>query len=35
MEEGQSLIWRGAMIMKAIEQFLRDYFMVRIRCFGY
>ncbi|MFT5660856.1 MAG: ATP-binding protein involved in chromosome partitioning [Sulfurimonas sp.] len=24
MEEGQSLIWRGAMIMKAIEQFLRD-----------
>ena len=26
MEEGQSLIWRGAMIMKAIEQFLRDIF---------
>jgi len=24
MEEGQALIWRGAMIMKAIEQFLRD-----------
>ncbi len=24
LEEGQSLIWRGAMIMKAIEQFLRD-----------
>jgi len=24
MEEGQSLIWRGAMIMKAIEQLLRD-----------
>jgi ATP-binding protein involved in chromosome partitioning len=24
MEEGQSLIWRGAMVMKAIEQFLRD-----------
>ena len=24
MEQGQSLIWRGAMIMKAIEQFLRD-----------
>lgn len=24
MEEGQSLMWRGAMIMKAIEQFLRD-----------
>lgn len=23
-EEGKSLIWRGAMIMKAIEQFLRD-----------
>ena len=23
-ESGQSLIWRGAMIMKAIEQFLRD-----------
>ena len=23
-EEGQSLIWRGSMIMKAIEQFLRD-----------
>ncbi len=24
MEPGQSLIWRGSMIMKAIEQFLRD-----------
>jgi ATP-binding protein involved in chromosome partitioning len=24
MEQGQSLIWRGAMVMKAIEQFLRD-----------
>ncbi|NPA51004.1 MAG: Mrp/NBP35 family ATP-binding protein [Epsilonproteobacteria bacterium] len=24
LEPGQSLIWRGAMIMKAIEQFLRD-----------
>ncbi len=24
MENGQSLIWRGAMIMKAIEQLLRD-----------
>lgn len=24
MDDGQSLIWRGAMIMKAIEQFLRD-----------
>lgn len=24
MEEGQSLIWRGAMIMKAIEQLLKD-----------
>jgi len=24
MEEGQALIWRGAMIMKAIEQLLRD-----------
>jgi len=24
MEEGQSLMWRGAMIMKAIEQLLRD-----------
>ena len=24
MEDGQSLIWRGAMIMKAIEQLLRD-----------
>ena len=24
LDEGQSLIWRGSMIMKAIEQFLRD-----------
>ena len=24
MEEGKALIWRGSMIMKAIEQFLRD-----------
>ncbi len=24
MEEGQSLIWRGSMVMKAIEQLLRD-----------
>jgi ATP-binding protein involved in chromosome partitioning len=24
MEEGQSVIWRGSMVMKAIEQFLRD-----------
>jgi len=24
LEEGQSLIWRGAMIMKAVEQFLKD-----------
>lgn len=24
MESGQALVWRGAMIMKAIEQFLRD-----------
>jgi ATP-binding protein involved in chromosome partitioning len=24
LEEGQSVIWRGSMIMKAIEQFLRD-----------
>jgi ATP-binding protein involved in chromosome partitioning len=24
MNEGESLIWRGSMIMKAIEQFLRD-----------
>jgi ATP-binding protein involved in chromosome partitioning len=24
MDEGQSLIWRGAMIMKAVEQLLRD-----------
>ncbi len=24
MEQGQALIWRGSMIMKAIEQFLRD-----------
>ena len=24
VESGRSLIWRGAMIMKAIEQFLKD-----------
>ena len=24
MEEGMSLIWRGSMIMKAIEQLLKD-----------
>jgi len=24
MEDGQSVIWRGSMVMKAIEQFLRD-----------
>ena len=24
MEEGQSIIWRGAMVMKAVEQLLRD-----------
>ncbi len=24
MDEGQSVIWRGSMVMKAIEQFLRD-----------
>lgn len=24
MEEGQSIIWRGAMVMKAIQQFLQD-----------
>ena len=24
MQEGQSLIWRGAMIMKAVDQLLRD-----------
>lgn len=34
MDEGQALIWRGSMIMKAIEQFLRD-FMVRVRLFSY
>ena len=32
MEEGQSLIWRGAMIMKAIEQFLRDILWSELDC---
>lgn len=32
MEEGQSLIWRGAMIMKAIEQFLRDILWAELDC---
>ena len=32
MEEGQSLIWRGAMIMKAIEQFLRDILWGELDC---
>jgi len=32
MEEGQSLIWRGAMIMKAIEQFLRDILWSDLDC---
>jgi len=32
MEEGQSLIWRGAMIMKAIEQFLRDIMWSDLDC---
>ena len=31
-EEGQSLIWRGAMIMKAIEQFLRDILWSELDC---
>ena len=32
MDEGQSLIWRGAMIMKAIEQFLRDILWSDLDC---
>ncbi len=32
MEQGQSLIWRGAMIMKAIEQFLRDILWSDLDC---
>ncbi|MDX1294981.1 MAG: P-loop NTPase, partial [Sulfurimonadaceae bacterium] len=32
MEEGQSLIWRGAMVMKAIEQFLRDILWSELDC---
>ena len=32
MEEGQSLIWRGAMVMKAIEQFLRDILWSDLDC---
>lgn len=32
MEEGQSLMWRGAMIMKAIEQFLRDILWSELDC---
>ncbi len=32
MEEGQSLIWRGAMIVKAIEQFLRDIMWSDLDC---
>ena len=32
MEEGQSLIWRGAMIMKAVEQFLRDILWSDLDC---
>jgi len=32
MEEGQSLIWRGAMIMKTIEQFLRDIMWSDLDC---
>lgn len=32
MEEGQSLIWRGAMIMKTIEQFLRDILWSDLDC---
>ncbi len=31
-EDGQSLIWRGAMIMKAIEQFLRDILWSELDC---
>lgn len=32
MEEGSALIWRGAMIMKAIEQFLRDILWSELDC---
>jgi len=32
MEEGQALIWRGSMIMKAIEQFLRDILWSELDC---
>ena len=32
MEDGQSLIWRGAMIMKAITQFLRDILWSELDC---
>lgn len=32
MEPGSSLIWRGAMIMKAIEQFLRDILWSDLDC---
>jgi len=32
MEDGQSLMWRGAMIMKAIEQFLRDILWSELDC---
>ncbi|KIM10973.1 MAG: sodium:proton antiporter [Sulfuricurvum sp. PC08-66] len=32
MEPGQSLIWRGSMIMKAIEQFLRDILWSDLDC---
>ena len=31
-DEGQSLIWRGAMVMKAIEQFLRDILWSDLDC---
>lgn len=32
MDDGQALIWRGAMIMKAIEQFLRDILWSELDC---
>ncbi len=32
MDEGQALIWRGSMIMKAIEQFLRDILWSELDC---
>lgn len=32
MEPGQALIWRGSMIMKAIEQFLRDILWSELDC---